>query len=231
MYGYILLPFGNFNRKFTHLLRFLVRFTVVSYNHFWKLRKVYNKPIRHGSMSAWTNDDVIKWKHFPRYWPFVRRIHRSPVNSSHKGQWRGALMFSLICVWINDWVNNGEAGDLKRYRIHYDVTVMKSVTRASWQSGFSVLVIEIWTFPFRKILLQLSSGKGGSFCLGLNVISEIAFECGFEDAFSRWFQDTEMLSVLLALYEKNQNRWALIDGVDWNLIDASFVELRLWWAN
>ena len=33
-------------------------------------------------------------------------------------------MFSLICVWINDWVNNGEAGDLRRYRDHYDVIVM-----------------------------------------------------------------------------------------------------------
>ena len=43
------------------------------------------------------HDDVIKWKHFPRYWPFVRGIHRSPVNSPHKSQWRGALMFSLIC--------------------------------------------------------------------------------------------------------------------------------------
>ena len=43
-----------------------------------------------------------------------------PVNSPHKGQWRGALMFSLICVWVN----NGEAGDLRRYRAHYDVTVM-----------------------------------------------------------------------------------------------------------
>ena len=40
------------------------------------------------------HDDVIKWKHYPRYWPFVRGIHRSPVNSPHKGQWRGALMFS-----------------------------------------------------------------------------------------------------------------------------------------
>ena len=70
------------------------------------------------------HDDVIKWKHFPRYWPFVRGIHRSPVNYQHKGQWRGALMFSLICVWINDWVNNREAGDLRRYRAHYDVIVM-----------------------------------------------------------------------------------------------------------
>ena len=66
------------------------------------------------------HDDVIKWKHFPRYWTFVRGIHRFPVNSTHKGQWRGALMFSLICVWIN-----GEAGDLRRHRAHYDVTVMK----------------------------------------------------------------------------------------------------------
>ena len=45
-------------------------------------------------------------------------------NSPHKGQWRWALMFSLICVWINSWVNNGEAGDLRRYRANYDVSVM-----------------------------------------------------------------------------------------------------------
>ena len=54
------------------------------------------------------------------------KIHRSPVNSPHKGQWRGALMFSLICVWINDWVNNREAGDLRRYQAHYDVIIMVS---------------------------------------------------------------------------------------------------------
>ena len=71
-----------------------------------------------------SHDDVIKWKHFPRHWPFLRGIHRWPVNSPHKGQWRGALMFSLICVWINAWVNNREAGDLRRYRAHYDVIVM-----------------------------------------------------------------------------------------------------------
>ena len=41
------------------------------------------------------HDDVIRWKHFPRYWPFLRDIHRSPVKSPHKGQWRGALMFFL----------------------------------------------------------------------------------------------------------------------------------------
>ena len=77
------------------------------------------------------NDDFTEWKHFPRYWPFVRGIHRSPVNSPHKGQWREALLFSLICVWINGWVNNREAGDLKRHRAHYDVIVMKWPTPVS----------------------------------------------------------------------------------------------------
>ena len=55
-------------------------------------------------------DGVIKWKHFPRYWPFVRGIHRSSVNYAHKDQWRG--------------VNNSEADDLRRYRAHFDVIVM-----------------------------------------------------------------------------------------------------------
>ena len=70
------------------------------------------------------HDDVIKWNHFPRYWPFVRGIHRSPVNSPDKGQWRGALMFSFTCAWINAWVNNREAGNFWRHRAHYDVIVM-----------------------------------------------------------------------------------------------------------
>ena len=88
--------------------------------------------------SIWNpHDDVIKWKHFPRNCPFVRVIHRSPVNSSPKGQWSRALMFSLICARINGWVNNREAGDLRRYRAHYDVIVMCDLlccANASWQN-------------------------------------------------------------------------------------------------
>ena len=70
------------------------------------------------------HDEVIKRKKFPCYWPFVWGIHRSPVNSPHKGQWRGASMFSLICTWINGWANNPKAGDLRHHHAHYDVTVM-----------------------------------------------------------------------------------------------------------
>ena len=88
-----------------------------------KLSSAPNAEQKHNKTQ--THDDVIKWKHLPHYWPFVRGIHRSPVNSQHKGQWRGALMFSLICVWINGWVNNRKAGDLRHYRAHYDVIVMR----------------------------------------------------------------------------------------------------------
>ena len=76
---------------------------------------------------VWQND-VTKCKHFPRCWSFVRRIHRSSVGSHHKGQWRGALIFSLICAWTNGRANNPEAGDLIRYRAHYDVILMESDT-------------------------------------------------------------------------------------------------------
>ena len=67
----------------------------------------------------------MKWRRFPRHWPFVRGIHWSPVNSTHKGQWRGAL-FSLLCAWTNCKVNNRDAGDLTRHCAQYGVTVMKS---------------------------------------------------------------------------------------------------------
>ena len=105
-----------------------------------------------------TYDDVIKRKLFPRYWPFVRGIHRSPVNSPRKGQWRGALMFSLICAWINDWVNNGEAGDLRRYCAHCDVIEMtEDKLFACWLPWYSV-------FSSTLTAVYMSSKKSG-FCV------------------------------------------------------------------
>ena len=97
--------------------------------------KIENNWSRNGNMQwdvmSFHPDEIdIKWKHFPRYWPFVRGIHRSPVNSPHKGQWRGALMFSLICTWIDGCVNNHEAGNLRCHRGHYDVNVMESKRRS-----------------------------------------------------------------------------------------------------
>ena len=71
---------------------------------------------------------VTKQRHFPCYWPFVRGIHWSPVDSPRKGQWRGSLIFSLICAWTNGWANNHDACVLRRYRAHYDVTVKEKTT-------------------------------------------------------------------------------------------------------
>ena len=92
------------SKKHRYLHSFVTSCTIWS-DHSWHGENQYH-------------DDVIKWRHFPCYWPFVRG------NSPHKGQWRGASMFSLICAWINAWVNNRKAGDLKRTRAHYNVSVM-----------------------------------------------------------------------------------------------------------
>ena len=80
---------------------------------------LYLKTVEGASNIVWISSHTW-WRHqmetFSAYCPFVRGIH--------KGQWRGALMFSVICVWINNWVNNREAGDLRRHRGHYDVNGM-----------------------------------------------------------------------------------------------------------
>ena len=80
-----------------------------------------------------------------KYWPFVRGIHRSPVNYPHKANdAHGALMLSLICAWTNGWANNRDAGNLRQHPAHYDVTVMEH--RNLWHlciSGFSVQQLTI----------------------------------------------------------------------------------------
>ena len=120
------------------------------------------------SMLNTEHDDVIKWKHFPRYWPFVRGIHRSPVNSPHKGQWRVALMFYLICARINRWVNDGEVGDLRRHRAQWDVAVMdgagiwnpspcKTGTRLSYTVSIQLNLSVTTTFVITCITCDLFS--------------------------------------------------------------------------
>ena len=101
------------------LLFFLQQYWTVCY-HWIRVIRLYQPQRMYNNY----HDAIIKGNiiSFPRYWPFVRGIHRSPVNSPHKGQWHRALMFST--PWINGWVNNREAGDLRRHRPHYDVIVM-----------------------------------------------------------------------------------------------------------
>ena len=121
----------------------------------------YRKLVAHAAFKSKHNsnhDDVIKRKHILRYWPFVRRIHRSPVNSPHKGQWRETLMFSLICAWTNDWVNHGNAGDLKRHRTHYDVTLMR-MWNVSICTYVSVIRYAFVCFCVNVLCVVLSVGE------------------------------------------------------------------------
>ena len=67
--------------------------TLMSHRHNWNVASDWGVLCHH--------DDVIKWKHFLRYWPFVRGIHWSPVSSPHKGQSHRALMFSLFWASAN----------------------------------------------------------------------------------------------------------------------------------
>ena len=93
-------------------------------------------------------DDVIKWNHFPRYCPFVRGIHRSPVNSPHKGQWRGALIYFFVCAWTNEWVNNRDAGDLRRNHAPFRVIVMSVYEiYGSNSAGDESFKVAVWFYP------------------------------------------------------------------------------------
>ena len=89
------------------------------------------------------HNDVIKWKHFPCYWPFVRGINPSPVNSLHKGQWRGALMFSVICTWTNDWV-------YKQLRCRW----LETPSHSLWRHCIMLRTVslEMIEIPFSEIL-------------------------------------------------------------------------------
>ena len=65
-------------------------------------------------------------------------------------------MFSLICAWINGWVNNGEACDLRRHLAHYDVTVM---TALIFFRTPVELVNVVWSFAFRNTAVMEPATK------------------------------------------------------------------------
>ena len=119
-------------------------------------------------MKTFSHDGVIKWKHFPRYWPFVRGIHRAPMNCPHKGQCRGSLVSSLICAWTNGSVNHRDPGDLIRHRAHYDVTVMSLNNYTIVKGNQSVSVDS----PHKWPLMMISC-----FCVILNKLHGIRYIC------------------------------------------------------
>ena len=79
----------------------------------------YPCPDPHGDLHTW-------WRHQMETFSALLALcaENLPVTD-YIGQWRGALVYSLIRAWINRWVNNHEAGDLRRHRAYYEVIVMK----------------------------------------------------------------------------------------------------------
>ena len=70
------------------------------------------------------HDDVIKWKHFPFYWPFVRGIHRSPVDSLTE-----ALSFDVFFdLRLNERLN-------KQSRCQWSETPSRSLWRHCNDNG------------------------------------------------------------------------------------------------
>ena len=67
------------------------------------------------------------------------------------GQWRGSLMFSLIGTWINSWVNNREAGDLRRHRAHYDVSVINEYYYCIPHTCLATWRIAVLIFPLFRV--------------------------------------------------------------------------------
>ena len=106
--------------------------------------------------------------------PFVRGIYRSQVNSPHKGQWRGALMFPLICAWINGWVNNRRAGDLRRHRPlwrHYNEPQLKQV----WMSN--CIAHKQWVLSVIYPCTKTRLVKGTPVITELRKITRVYLQC------------------------------------------------------
>ena len=103
----------------------------------------------------------------------VPGIHRSPVNSLHKGQWRWSLIFIL-----SDWVNNRDVGGLRRHHAHYGSTVCFGATLVSNSCQ--------WLFAdiMRRWNEYFVSGNESS------SVSEISSEDLAH--LSRWLKDNEM---------------------------------------
>ena len=98
---------------------FPVCFSTIS----WSTRKQHEPSFQNWFLDSWLRHQMETFSAFLALCE-GNSIHRSPMNSPNKGQWRRSLMFSLICAWTNCWVNNCDAGDLRRHRAHYELTVM-----------------------------------------------------------------------------------------------------------
>ena len=167
-----------------------------------------------------SHDDIIKWKHFPHYWPFVQGFHRSPANSPHKGQWRGALMFSLIWAWMNDWVNNREAGDLRCHRTHYDVTAMSYIiadydadfelTKDRYVIGYLSTTLETWLYSNNPQSPLIASNNGWLLSFSHLICHRFLNWCQPKEERLNWWLYYQVNTVGHSMVKYNQDNWFML---------------------
>ena len=126
----------------------------------------------------------------------------SPVNSPYKIQWRGVLIFSLICAWINGWVNIREAGHLRHHRALYDVTVIREApdycSCCIWQISKQWIVQHL----FIVHSLQWCHNDRDGFS------NRQRLHCLLKHLFGRKSKKTSKLRVI-GLYVRGIHRWSL----------------------
>ena len=143
------------NTFFFGIMHFIGKYICTRCGHNWWLKRLHEwSEITGGCCATMTHSQDLRpspvgfkqgswWRHQMETFSALLAICAGnspvPVNSPHKGQWRRAVMFSLICIWINVWVNNREAGDLRRYRAHYYVSVMFIALWCRWVSWVSII--------------------------------------------------------------------------------------------
>ena len=86
-------------------------------------------------MSAITHDDVIKWKHFPRYWSCVRGIHRSPGDFlSQRPVTRG-------------------------FDVFFDLRLNQQLSKQSWGWWFEIIELILTSLLWHEWIINISIWK------------------------------------------------------------------------
>ena len=176
MYGILLLHLSTSLGCFCPRT-FLSNNRLVMLPHFGYIYQTRDNQQECSKLSNWSSfrclllhpyDDVIKWNHFLRYWPFVRIFHRSPEDSPHKGQWRKALMFSLICAWTSISAKNRDTGDVRRHCAHYNCNMNSGPLLGLW---FQIIlackfgIIQDFSTNFMRLFMFLYITQDLSFFL------------------------------------------------------------------
>ena len=152
----------------------------------------------------------------PLWGPFVMGIHWLPVVSHHKGQWCGALMFALICAWINTWANYQEASDLRCHHAHYEVTVKWYLTH--WGLVMHICVKEMGQYKFWWWLVT---------CSLATLYDQVMMTHGVRKLDDHWLWLVVCLawSVYLKQWGHIVN-WSLRNNLQWNLCQNTIIFIQ-----